>query len=360
MQEWTVNDKVFNSKKNGNADIPLVSMIIISYNQENYICQTIESVLCQTHSPLEVIISDDHSTDRTWEKIISAVNSYSGPHRVVLNRNSTNLGVNRNINEAHRLVSGEFVVIAAGDDISYPNRVSQLVKNWGAGASGVFSNAIVFNPDAPTVNRLFGSENFKALSHWKEMIEVGHHGSWGCGLGWDRKLYDIFGEIPESPLGEDAFIPFRCALADGFSYIPDPLVRYRDHGGNISFWARKKHAAGGQLTKLGIEIMQFDISMYKCWQSDLRVAAEKGLISASEAQWADSALCRHIKLAEKIIVLLKANILLLPALSAWYSFHIFSRNRKYAFKKMLHLLLLYRFSFTYNTIQKIRGKANLL
>ena len=52
------------------------------------------------------------------------------------------------------------------------------------------------------------------------MIANGHHGSWGCALSWEKRVNRIFGDIPETPLGEDAFIPFRCALVNGLAYLP--------------------------------------------------------------------------------------------------------------------------------------------
>lgn len=355
MYEQLVGE-VLNNNDGDEDNAQLLSLILISYNQNDYICQAIEGVLSQTYSPLEVIISDDHSIDGTWEQIKSTVAKYNGPHRVVLNRNASNLGINQHINEACRLASGSFMVIAGGDDISLATRCAELFEVWKSGASGVFSNASVFNPDSPAVNRTLGDENYKALGHWQEMIQVGSHGSWGCALGWDRRIYDIFGDIPPSPLGEDAFIPFRCALVAGFAYIPKPLVKYRDHGGNISFWAKDKRASRCHLVKLGTEILEFEIGMYKCWLQDVRVAAEQGLLSAQELEWAEKTLGRHIKISGSIIRLLQADILLMPFVFIWSTLSCIAFGELTPVRKMLHLLLRYRFSRIYRFVQKRRGR----
>lgn len=351
-----VDDELLHSNNGSEDTVKLLSLLLISYNQKDYICQAIEAALAQTYSPLEVIISDDHSTDGTWEIIKSTVTRYSGPHRVVLNRNTSNLGVNRHINEVCRLASGSFLVIAAGDDISFPTRCADLVEVWKSGVSGVFSNAIVFNSESPAVDQLFGAEKYKGLANWQVMIQVGAHGSWGCALGWDRKIYDLFGDIPTSPVGEDAFIPFRCALVDGFAYIPEPLVKYRDHGGNISFWAREKLASRQDLVKLGREILEFEMDMHKCWLQDLRVAAEQGLLSAEEVTWASKTLVRHIAVSKYLINLLQAKILFLPFLFFWFLLSELSRSKTNSVRKMLHLMLRYRFSRIYSFIPKRCGK----
>ena len=69
------------------ADRPLVTFVILSYNEERFIREGIQGAFSQTYSPLEIIISDDCSTDRTFEIIQEEVEGYKGPHKVVLNRN---------------------------------------------------------------------------------------------------------------------------------------------------------------------------------------------------------------------------------------------------------------------------------
>src|SRR4051812_37908507 len=100
---------------------PLVSYIVVSFNQERFIREGVESALAQTYSPLQIIISDDASTDNTYAIIQSIHNSYSGRHQVSIRRNPANLGIGPHINELVKLCKGSLVVISAGDDISLPH-----------------------------------------------------------------------------------------------------------------------------------------------------------------------------------------------------------------------------------------------
>lgn len=49
-----------------NSTQPLVTVILLTYNQENLVAMAVESLLAQTYSPLEIILSDDASTDNTF------------------------------------------------------------------------------------------------------------------------------------------------------------------------------------------------------------------------------------------------------------------------------------------------------
>ncbi len=109
---------------------PLASLCVLCYNQEKYIALSIRAALAQTYEPLEIIISDDASTDRSFEIIKQVIAEYRGPHKVIINRNPTNFNLPRNFQKACSLSSGELIIKADGDDISYPNRVEALMTDW--------------------------------------------------------------------------------------------------------------------------------------------------------------------------------------------------------------------------------------
>ena len=86
---------------------PLVSMLLIAYRQPDTIARAIRAALAQTYSPLEIIASDDASDDATFEAMQAALAGYQGPHRIVLNRNSTNLGIGAHLSHLVGMSSGE-------------------------------------------------------------------------------------------------------------------------------------------------------------------------------------------------------------------------------------------------------------
>ena len=108
----------------------IVTFALFAYNQERFIKDAIEAALAQDYSPLEIIFSDDCSTDNTFEIMNKFAEKYSGPHVIKLNKNTRNLGIADHINVVMKMVTTDFVVVAAGDDVSEQNRTSEMVKVW--------------------------------------------------------------------------------------------------------------------------------------------------------------------------------------------------------------------------------------
>ena len=109
---------------------PLVTFALFAYNQEQYIREAVEGAFSQTYEPLEIILSDDCSSDRTFEIMQEMAAAYEGQHEVRMRRNPFNLGTALHVQSAFEISTGQLFVVAAGDDISTENRVSVLVDAW--------------------------------------------------------------------------------------------------------------------------------------------------------------------------------------------------------------------------------------
>ena len=73
------------------TDQPMVTFALFAYNQEKYIREAVKGAFSQTYEPLEIILSDDCSSDRTFEIMQEMAKAYQGPHRVVARTNRKNL-----------------------------------------------------------------------------------------------------------------------------------------------------------------------------------------------------------------------------------------------------------------------------
>jgi len=94
---------------------PKYSVIIITYNQEHLIGRALESILCQKEYLYEIVVSDDCSTDKTWEVIQSYKQQY--PAIIKPFRNAVNLGIFGNLESTWDKVSGDIIFSCAGDDV---------------------------------------------------------------------------------------------------------------------------------------------------------------------------------------------------------------------------------------------------
>ncbi|MDA9973802.1 glycosyltransferase family 2 protein [Gammaproteobacteria bacterium] len=105
-------------------DQPLVSVIIMSYNQDLYIEQAITSVIEQTYKNLEIIISDNGSTDQSK----SIIQKFLSDSRVRFLDYLENGYITKRQNAAAHQASGEFISLLYGDDYYLPSKISNQIK----------------------------------------------------------------------------------------------------------------------------------------------------------------------------------------------------------------------------------------
>ena len=107
---------------------PLVSVPVITYNSANTILETLESIKEQTYLNIELIISDDCSTDSTVELCREWIEKNKERFvRVELLIVPQNTGVSANCNRAEAACRGEWIKGIAGDDIMLPNCISDNI-----------------------------------------------------------------------------------------------------------------------------------------------------------------------------------------------------------------------------------------
>ena len=94
--------------------IPKISVLVITYNQEDVISRAIDSLLFQRDYVFEICVSDDCSKDRTWEILQNYATHY--PDLFVLNRNEPNVGIFENIEKTWSMATGDIIYQLAGDD----------------------------------------------------------------------------------------------------------------------------------------------------------------------------------------------------------------------------------------------------
>ena len=222
-------------------DRPLVSMLLIAYHQQATVAEAIAGALAQTYSPLEILVSDDASGDGTWAAMQAAVAGYTGPHRVVLNRNPHNLGIGAHLSMLAARARGELLFVAAGDDVSLPERCERCVAAWLAeGRRRDLIACPLLDVDAD--GRPQGLLQPSQLSDWHgaaDWVRQPPHVV-GAGQAWTRRLVDRFGPLPHGTVAEDLVMVFRAIVTGGAVTLDEPLVRYRR--GGLSRRRRALHA----------------------------------------------------------------------------------------------------------------------
>jgi glycosyltransferase involved in cell wall biosynthesis len=218
----------------------LITFALIAYNQERFIRKAVEGAFSQTYSPLEIILSDDFSSDLTFDILKKMTTEYRGPHAIILNRNEKTLGIGGHINRIMELSHGELIVGAAGDDISLPERTVEIYQTWinsGKKAFSLDSTYETIDEDGNTISgpTLHYLPHEQQLLHFSKTLGASVH---GCTHAWHRKVFDVFGPLPNITM-EDVAIPPRSMLLGKVVRINKPLIEYRTHGNNIYGQSKK-------------------------------------------------------------------------------------------------------------------------
>lgn len=211
---------------------PLVTFSVTTYNQEKYIESAVKSALAQTYSPLEILISDDCSSDNTWEIILRTVKEYRGPHTIRLNRNETNLGVTRHCDKIRQMASGDFRTGCAGDDIALPNKVEAMVDRWAQDDYRpivMYTNGYWMKPDGTREGLIYNNPSRPQTR--KEFLRHPITSMPGALAGSSSDIRDIFGQMnPAYCSSEDNITAIRGVLLDHLVYLDVPTMLWRRSG----------------------------------------------------------------------------------------------------------------------------------
>ena len=210
------------------------SIVLLCYNQENYITEALNSILNQQGVLLEIIVSDDGSTDKTYEIVSSLVANYKGLHHVRCIRHSKNLGFVKNFCETIKRSSSKYIIYAAGDDISNPDRALKIVDAFKkSGALLVHSHAVCVNEKDEAIDRnyplkLTGEKPSLNTISVSSALYLGATGA------YSRELFTKYGYFEDKNLIEDLVLGFRAALENRINFVDKELVRYRTTTGLTS------------------------------------------------------------------------------------------------------------------------------
>lgn len=218
---------------------PLVSFTLFAYNHEKYIREAVEGALAQTYTPLEIILSDDCSTDRTFEIIQDIAKSYKGKHHLVINRNEENLGLAEHVNELFSKAKGEIIVLAAGDDISLPHRVSyaQMAFEENPELKFVDLQKILIDGNGCLKNHTYKtkSKTCQTMFNLDQYIsQENKFGLNGAGRALHSSVFKEFGPLLRDTPTEDTTYILRCLLVGSGMVLDMPGVLYRQHATNLS------------------------------------------------------------------------------------------------------------------------------
>lgn len=236
-----------------------------TYNGEKYLAEQIDSILAQSYSDFELIISDDCSSDAT-RTILKAYKAKD--NRIKLHFNEINLGFKKNFEQTLRLCSGEFIAFADQDDVWLGNHLEILINNIGdadlVGGNSILTDSCL-NPVGYTMQDVTGIKIDKADPEFLFLHELYANIFQGTACLFRSTLLKHILPIPDCILFHDYWAALIAGVNNGLRYTLNPVLLYRQHEKQIT-----KNTTASLLTlikqtlkgkKINIEQKQYQIQI---------------------------------------------------------------------------------------------------
>lgn len=212
---------------------PDISVIITTYNLEKYINRTISSVLLQrTKFSVEIIVSDDCSTDSTKYLIKYIYNKYPTVLRPLYN--SRNIGISRNFIKAHSVANGKYIALLDGDDYWTATDKLEQQASFLEGDlvyAGHAHQTTIIRDNDNKYRRRFGSSSCQSYNT-EDMIS--HRKFHTSALMYRKFIWDKIGGIPPDVSSNERALYPAITLEGPIKYSSIDMCVYRQSGSNLS------------------------------------------------------------------------------------------------------------------------------
>lgn len=318
---------------------PKISVMVITYNQEHLIAETLDSVLNQGYENLEIVVADDCSTDCSREIILEYQRRY--PHIVIPVLNKSNLGITGNSNAAFFACTGDLVAILGGDDLFLPGKLHAQAKQFvdDPGLALSYHPVDIFLSQTNETIYISNQGAGEDIADAYDIIEKG--GIAGASSVMVRRSACPVGGFDERlPVVSDWMFYIEVALTGKVSMLQGVYGRYRKHG----------MGASERTYELLEESLNTLCFIQKKHPEDRRL---QQVCRTGAARYIAGEVYRQLTKNPKVSLELSKRMIgyskRLPYIGLWFVAHLFARfpvlsnifggsveQAKYVFKRYLH------------------------
>lgn len=198
----------------------MISIVLPTYNNEQTIFYSINSILNQSYQNFELIIINDFSTDKTKQIILSFDDK-----RIVYLENNKNIGSSQSRSKGVKKAKGNFIAVIDGDDISVPERLeiqlNYLTNN--PNIDLVASNIIFFTDNKVTGVSDFKMNTLKNFNFFLRPIGL-PHSTWMV----RKEFFVNFKYDPKTLVIEDQYLLLKYFKSFNYFLLKEPLVFYNE------------------------------------------------------------------------------------------------------------------------------------
>lgn len=255
----------------------LLSVCIRTHNQERFIREALDSVLCQkTTFAFDIIISDDASSDGTFAILEDYKNNY--PSKITLLLSDTNLGGPLNLKRVIEASKSKYITCLDGDDFytdeyKLQKQVDLLEEH--SEFTACFHNTWNVDGEGRKIG-LFNRPDFHTIHDAREFIRE----RWFVPIhsAVIRREFIEFPEWYHTVMNDDYVVHLSVVKHGSYYYMPDVMVAYRHHGNNTSIAYNDMILTNTQLCTI-LENMKSLYSIEYAADFDVRIAEYKAEIA---------------------------------------------------------------------------------
>lgn len=306
------------------SEQPEISVVMPVYNCEEFVAEAITSVLKQEGVPVEILISDDASTDNTFDVAYQTVVDYiskSELKHTILMRVGTSRLIRDHLHLITKKTSCDLVCQAHGDDISHHLRCAVLVKVFNQqakNASMVLVNFSVIDHQGKILlepkNSSLSNIIIKPIDYNK-IIKAQDDILIGSNMAWRKSSMKHFPELTTSYClyGHDRVMTFRSFLVGGCYMLDVPLIKRRYHKNQLhkellSFDHKPVNTFNAQLIRL---------SFFTAMINDLIFLKENNLIEEDKFTLHSKNIDYLIRQAAKFLSIATCNLVTDKYVNKW-------------------------------------------
>ena len=254
------------------------TFLVIAYRMRDTLPAAVAGAIAQT-VPCEIIVSDDSSGDDAFALVRPMLQGYAGPHRVTLRSTTRNLGLCPHMQELAQMASAPILFNSAGDDVSKPQRVADVLAEFAARPAAQIVGSSVDDVDAdgqlikPATRGLPRRVDQDWLLAQGKMATI-----LGASMALRRELFTGF--PPLIGRVEDNMLMLRGALLGECRCIPQALIDYRRHDNNLGDWVFDRSEAGYEgwkrrQSRVAEMYLQIADDQLRCVEARPDIAAER-------------------------------------------------------------------------------------
>ncbi|HLM59151.1 MAG TPA: glycosyltransferase family 2 protein [Pyrinomonadaceae bacterium] len=215
-----------------------LSVALCTYNGEQYLAEQLDSLAAQARTPDELVVCDDHSTDRTPDIVRDF--AARAPFPVHLHANPDNVGSTRNFDRAVGLCRGEVIALCDQDDVWHPRKLSRYEEVFSTKPSVglVFTDAEVVDERLrPTGARLwdatFDPESRRLMKEGRAFDVLARRNVvTGATMAFRSRFRELALPIPSHVACiHDGWIALTVSAVSEVEALAEPLIKYRQHAG---------------------------------------------------------------------------------------------------------------------------------